>query len=406
LMLLGGSLGDRYGRARVFALGAVGFAVFTAACAVAPTTVALYGARLLQGGAAALLVPNSLAMLEEAFTGEGRGTAVGQWAGWSGVSTAAGPLVGGWLVETASWRWVFAIVIPLALSAAWIAARHTGGHRTSHSSGKRIDYAGAILVSLGLAGVLVALVEGPRGGFGRATIIGAFSIGVVLLAIFAVVETRSKNPLLPLEVFRNREFTGVNLTTLFMYASLSGLFFLLMLQLQNTLHWSSTTAGMTLLPINVLMLVLSPRAGRLAERIGPRLPMVIGALTAAVGAALFYRVRPGASYVTAILPATIVFGLGLSAFVAPLTGAALRAAGRQHAALASGVNNAVARLAGLLATAAIPLAAGLGGMSEVSGPAFSGGFARAMLICAALCALGAVVTRFMVPNATGHSESR
>jgi len=414
LMLLGGALGDRYGRGRVFTIGAVGFAVFTAACAVAPTTPALYAARLLQGTAGALLVPNSLAMLEEAFTGEARGTAVGQWAGWSGVSTAAGPLVGGWLAETASWRWVFAVVIPFALSAAWIAARHASvprasRHTASRSSGERIDYMGAILVSLGLAGVLTALVEGPRGGFGRPVIVGALSVSVVLLVNFVVVEARSKHPLLPLAVFRNREFTGVNLTTLFIYASLSGLFFLLMLELQNALHWSAMTAGMTLLPINVLMLILSPRAGRLAEQIGPRLPMVAGALTAGVGAILFYRVRPGASYVSTILPATIVFGLGLSAFVAPLTGAALRAAGPQRAALASGVNNAVARLAGLIATAAIPLAAGLGGLRDVSGPALTEGFRRGMLICAALCALGVVVTWFMVPatpTATSHHSRR
>jgi EmrB/QacA subfamily drug resistance transporter len=411
LMLLGGSLGDRYGRARVFAIGAIGFGVFTTVCAMAPTTVALYTARLLQGVAGALLVPNSLAMLDEAFTGEARGAAVGQWAGWSGVSTAAGPLIGGWLAEHVSWRWVFAVVIPFAVSAAVIAATHVRSGRTasSHSarsSNAQVDYPGAILVSLGLAGVLVALVEGPRGGFGRPFIIWTLGLGIVLLAIFAVVESRTKHPLLPLEVFKNRQFTGVNLTTLLVYAALNGLLFLLMLELQNALHWGPGTAGMTLLPVNALMLVLSPRAGRLAERIGPRLPMVVGALTAGVGCALFSRVQPGATYLSAILPATIVFGLGLSAFVAPLTGAALRAAGAHHASLASGVNNAVARLAGLLATAAIPLAAGLGGLRDVRGPALASGFARGMFICGVLCVLGAVGAWAMVPGTAASTRDQ
>jgi predicted MFS family arabinose efflux permease len=244
---------------------------------------------------------------------------------------------------------------------------------------------------LGLAGVVTGLIVGPSAGFDRPVVIGSLSAGVVLLAAFVLVEGRTSQPLLPLDVFRSRQFTGTNLTTLLVYGALSGLFFLLMLELQNALHYGPLAAGASLLPINALMLMFSSRTGRLAERIGARLPMATGAAVAAAGMLLFSRVRPGSSYVGAVLPAAIVFGLGLSMLVAPLTGAALSAVDARRKGLASGVNNAVARLAGLLATAAIPLAAGLGGLEEVGGDAFTRGFVRAMWISSALCGLGGLV---------------
>jgi len=395
LMLLGGAIGDRFSRRRVFAIGLTAFAIASLTCAMAPDLILLVVARLVQGAAGALVVPNSLALLETTFHGEARGAAIGRWAAWSSVSTALGPLIGGWLVDLTSWRIVFVCVAPLALVAAAIAMRAKGGARSeSATTHATIDYLGAALATLGLAGVVGALIAGPDVGFRRPAVAAAFVAGLALLAAFIVAERRAKEPLLPPKIFRSRVFVGVNVTTLLVYAALSGLFFLLMLQLQQGLGYSALAAGASLLPINILMLALSPVAGRVAHRIGPRIPMVGGALVAAAGMSLFVRVRPGANYWTTVAPAAIVFGLGLSWFVTPLTSVALGALGEKLAGLASGVNNAVARLAGLLATAVLPLAAGLGGLHSLSGPALSAGFARAMIISAALCVAGGLVAWF------------
>jgi EmrB/QacA subfamily drug resistance transporter len=407
LMLLGGALGDRFRRPVVFAGGCVAFAVTSAGCAVAPGIVSLVLLRVVQGAAGALVVPNSLAMLESAFQGDDRGEAIGQWSAWSAVSTAAGPLLGGWIVDAASWRWVFASVIVLALVAAGIIARHeivsaeapahtrAGKGRASPAAG-HVDYSGAILVTLGLGGTIGALIDGPHRGFGSLGVLAAGVGGVMLLGAFVVVEDRvarrGAQPLLPLSVFRSRQFTGANVITVLVYAALNALLFLLMPQLQSNLGYSALAAGAALLPANILMLVLSPAAGRLSARIGPRLPMAGGALVTAAGMVLFARVQPGVSYLTTVFPAAAVFGLGLAAFVAPLTTAVLGALDQRDAGIASGVNNAVARLAGLIATAALPLAAGLGGLERLTGPAFTAGFERATWISAGLCAAGAAIT--------------
>jgi EmrB/QacA subfamily drug resistance transporter len=407
LMLLGGAIGDRFSRRRVFSIGLSAFAIASLTCAVAPNLISLVIARLVQGAAGALVVPNSLALLETTFRGEARGAAIGRWAAWSSVSTALGPLIGGWLVDLTSWRIVFVCVAPLALIAAGIAMRAKGSARSeSAATHATIDYLGAALATLGLAGVVGALIAGPDVGFRRPAVVAAFVAGLALLAAFIVVEHRAKEPLLPPKISRSRVFVGVNVTTLLVYAALSGLFFLLMLQLQQGLGYSALAAGASLLPINVLMLALSPVAGRVAHRIGPRIPMVGGALVAAAGMFLFARVRPGASYSTSVVPAAIVCGLGLSWFVTPLTSVALGALGEKLAGLASGVNNAVARLAGLLATAVLPLAAGLGGLHSLKGPALSAGFARAMIISAALCVAGALVAWFTVERVTTTRASR
>jgi EmrB/QacA subfamily drug resistance transporter len=406
LMLLGGSLGDRFRRSRVFAVGCVAFGVASIGCALAPSLPVLVALRLLQGVAGSLLVPNSLAMLETSFQGEERGAAIGQWAGWSAVSTALGPLAGGWLVDAASWRWVFASVVPFALGATWVAVRHApaGEPRLARAAGA-VDYLGAVLVTLGLAGVVAALIVGPARGFRTLPVLGAAALGVVLLLGFLAYERQQGRhggaPLLPLGVFRSRQFSGANLMTLLVYGALNGLMFLLMPQLQENVGYSAFAAGAALLPVNAIMLALSPVAGRMAARIGARLPMAAGALIAGGGMLLFARVQPGASYVRVVLPAAIVFGLGLACMVAPLTAAVLAAVSEREAGVASGINNAAARLAGLLAAAALPLAAGLGGMTRLEGPAFAAGFGRAMWICAGLCAAGALVAVLTIggPNA-------
>ena len=391
LILLGGALGDRFSRRKVFAWGLVGFAVASLACAVAPNLILLVTARVFQGIAGGVLVPNSLALLESTFEGEERGAAVGHWASWSAVSTAVGPLLGGWIVDAASWRFVFVIMVPFAIAGA-IAVTVAGRAMKESKSAATVDYAGAALMTLGLAAIVGALMLGPDRGFTTLYPVSLGVTGLVLLVAFVIVENHTKDALLPPGTFASRQFAGVNAATFAIYAALTGLFFLLMLQLQNVLDYSALEAGASLMPINVLLLVISPLAGRIAERRGPRLPMAGGALVATIGMLLFALVRPGATYWTSVLPAAIVFGVGLASLVAPLTTVALTSLGEERAGLASGVNNSVARVAGLLATAIIPLAAGLGGAHSLSGATLANGFTRAMFICAGLCAVGSVIS--------------
>jgi EmrB/QacA subfamily drug resistance transporter len=407
LTLLGGALGDRYGRQRLFIAGAVGFAVATAGSALAPSSGVLLGLRFVQGTAGAMLVPNSLAMLEASFSEEERGTAIGRWAGWSAISTAIGPLLGGSLVDAASWRWVFAVITPVALGAAWLALGGATTQRLDDAPAERpIDYAGAALMVVGLGALTAGLIDGPRLGFGRPMILGALIAGVLLHVAFALLEHRSNSPLLPPALFRSRAFTGANVATLLMYAALNGVLLLLVLQLQGNLGYSAVESGAAFLPSNLMMLVLSPVAGRFAHRHGARGPMTAGALVAGAGMVLFTRVAPGASYVGVVLPAVVVFSLGLSALVAPLTAAVLAAAPERDAGVASGVNNAAARLAGLISAAALPAAAGMGGLEKLSGLRLTQGFARAMWICAGLAIVAAVVTWFTVGSADRTKESR
>lgn len=401
LMLLGGALGDRYGRPRVFAIGCVAFAFALLGCALAPTLPLLVLLRAVQGAAGALLVPNSLAMLDASFAGEERGAAIGQWAAWSAVSTAAGPFAGGWLVDALSWRWVFSAVILFALIGAVILVRHIARGEVAHtgSGGEApIDYSGAALGTVALAGLVGALMSEPTLGARDWRVLGAGIGGLVFLCAFLVVEHRAETPILPLSIFRSRQFSGVNAATFFVYAALNGLFFLLMPQLQSNLHYSALRAGAALTPANVIMLVFSPIAGRASARAGPRALMTVGALVAAAGMLLFARVQPGATYLGTVLPATLVFGFGLAVLVAPLTSAVLSAVKESDTGVASGINNAIARLAGLISTAALPLAAGLGGAATLEGAAYGAGFARAMRICAALCVAGALVTWVTVRN--------
>lgn len=394
LLLLGGALGDRYGRRRVFVIGLVAFTVASLGCALAPTGTALIAARLLQGVGGALLVPGSLAIIDASIREADRGRAVGSWAGLTGVASAIGPFVGGWLVDAVSWRLVFFINVPLAVVAVLITLRHVPESRDGVASGG-IDLAGALSVTVGLGGVIYALIEGPARGWNAVTI-GAAAIGTVALIAFPLIEMRVREPLLVLDVFRSPQFTGANLTTLGVYGALGAAMFLLSLQLQETLGYSALAAGVATLPVTIIMLLLSSRMGAIAQRTGPRLPMTIGALMTAAGLALMARVVPGSTYLSAVLPAVIVFGLGLAITVTPLTSTILASVSEQHVGAASGTNNAISRVAGLLAVAVLPAAAGINTGQSGLGP----GFSRAMLICAVVCALGGVAALLTVRSSS------
>jgi EmrB/QacA subfamily drug resistance transporter len=377
LLLFGGSLGDVLGRRRVFVLGLLGFLVASVACGLAPNSGALIAARGLQGATAAFVVPLSLAIVSATFHADDRGAAVGAWSGLAGVTSALGPLLGGWLIDAVSWRLIFFINVPLIAIAVLVAIVHVPETKDEHSG--RPDWAGASAISIGLAALTYALIE-------QQWIVGVG--GIAALLVFVVIERRAGRPMLPLELFRNSQFTGANLVTFAVYAALGGAFFLLVLQLQLSLGYSALEAGTSLLPVTLLMLLLSSRAGGLAQRIGPRIPMTVGPVIVAVGLLLFGRIQPGASYLAAVLPAVAVFGAGLTLTVAPLTAAVLAAADDEHIGAASGVNNAVGRLAGLLAVAVLPAVAGLD-TADVS--SLSDAFRTSMQICAGLCAAGGAI---------------
>ena len=389
-LLLGGSLGDLLGRRRLFVVGMVWFGVASLACGAAPTIETLVGFRALQGVGAALLVPSSLAIIQATFHPEDRASAIGVWSGISGLSTIIGPFLGGWLTDTVSWRLVFLINPPLIAFAVWAAVRHVPETRRSVSA--KPDVLGAAVAALTLGAFVYVLIEGDRIGWGEPVILGLLLAGLVGIVAFLTIEARGDHPMVPLPVFRNLQFSGTNLATLFIYFALSGISFLLVLQLLGGLGYSSLESGGALAPVTLLLFVMSPWSGRLATRIGPRLPMTIGPLIAAVGTALITRVVPGTQYVSTTLPGLIVFGIGLGITVAPLTAAALAALDEEHAGVASGVNNAVARIAGLLAAALLPFVAGLSGIESPADPAFSPGFQRAMWICASLLAVGGIVS--------------
>lgn len=399
LILLGGSLGDRFGRRRVFLLGIAWFAGASLLCGVAPTAEALVAGRALQGVGGALLTPGSLAILQASFAPGDRARAVGAWSGLSGIAAAIGPFVGGWLIDVGSWRAIFLINVPLALAVIAVALRHVPETRDP-SAVRGIDVAGAVLAIVGLAGMTWALIAaGERGA--TAGVLGTGAVGLASLAGFVAVERRSRHPMLPLDVFASRQFTAANLVTLLVYASLSIMFFLLVIHLQQVVGYSPVRAGAATLPVTGLMLALSARAGQLADRIGPRLPMAVGPLGIATGLALLGRVQADATYLGTVLPALLVFGLGLALTVAPLTATVLAAASTAHAGIASGVNNAVSRGAGLLAVAAIPGLTGLTGDAYNDPVIFASGFRAAMYIGASLAAAGGLLAWVLIRNDDG-----
>lgn len=396
LILLGGSLGDRFGRRRIFLLGTVWFAGASLLCGVAPTSEALVAARALQGIGGALLTPGSLAILQASFAMSDRGRAVGAWSGLSGVAAATAPFVGGWLIDVGSWRPIFLINVPLAVAVVVVSLRHVPETRDA-ARVRGIDVPGALLTVVGLAGVTWALIEaGERGA--TTGVLSSGAIGLGSLAGFVAAERRVRHPMLPLEIFRSWQFSAANLVTFIVYASLSIMFFLFVVHLQQVLGYSPLQAGAATLPITGLMLALSAPAGMLADRIGPRLPMTIGPLGIAAGLALMSRVQAEATYLGTILPGLLVFGLGLSLTVAPLTATVLAAATSKHAGIASGVNNAISRGAGLLAVAAIPGLTGLTGDAYRDPAIFASGFRAAMRISAALAAAGGLLAWLSIRN--------
>lgn len=351
LILLGGSLGDIYGERRVFAIGVSGFGVTSVACALAPSIGVLVATRALQGCAGALLVPSSLAVIVNTFSEEERGAAIGSWTAWGAIAGILGPLVGGELLAISDWRAVFIVNVPLVLVCLGlivIAIPPT----TEKRRGRRVDFLGAALAASGLACTVFALIEQPRLGFGDPAVSGALIGGVLLLVAFVVREATAQEPMLPLRLFRRRNFSAGNVETFALYAGLGILFLFLVLFLQQIGGYTPLQSGFATLPMTLVMFLLSRRFGMLADRYGPRLFMGLGPLVAATGLLLFQRVGHGFDYVTDVLPAELVFALGLSLTVAPLTAAVL-AGSEGEAGIASAVNNAVARVAGLLGTAAV-----------------------------------------------------
>lgn len=396
LLLLGGALGDRYGRKRVFSVGLVLFTLSSLGCGLAQGGGQLIAARLLQGVGGALLVPGSLALINASVREDDRGRAIGTWAGLTGIASAIGPFVGGWLVDTASWRWVFLINLPIAAIALWITGKHVPESRDPNTSGAP-DLPGAVAVTLGLTGTVYALIETPTHGWSTGTVAAAV-VGTFGLLSFPLIESKQHHPLLPLGLFRSRQFVGANLTTFTVYGALSAALFLLSLQLQQTLGYSALEAGVSTLPITIIMLLLSSHMGALAQRVGPRGPMTIGPMVCAAGLVLMTRIVPGSGYVATVLPAVLTFGVGLSITVAPLTSAVLASVSQRHGGVASGVNNAVSRVAGLLAVAVLPSLADLSGTG--TGEPLGQGYGTAMLIAAGLCVLGGITAATSIGRAS------
>ncbi len=381
LILLGGGLGDRFGRRRIFVMGAVGFTLASLLCAVSINVPMLVGARVLQGVAAAMLTPGSLSIIQASFVPEDRGRAIGLWSGLGGVGTAIGPFLGGWLVDAASWRWIFLLNVPLGIAVVTVAVRHVPETRDPNATG-RVDIPGAVLGALALAGLTLGLSE---------TSWLLAIAGVVLLVAFVLTERRTAQPLVPMALFSSRVFNGTNVVTLLLYGALGVVFFLLGLVLQGPLGYTPLQAGAATVPITLAMLFLSSRAGALAERIGPRIPMTVGPLLVAAAMLLLTRIEPDSSYVTDVLPGIVVFGLGLALTVAPLTATALGAVDDEHAGIASGVNNAVARTGQLLAVAAVPVVAGFAPGAMVDAADLISGFHTVMRAAAVTAIIAAVI---------------
>ena len=352
LLLVGGSLDDLFDRRTVFAIGVAGFGVTSVLCAIAPSVEVLIGARALQGIAGALLVPSTLAMIINTFPPDERGAAIGSWTAWTGIATVVGPLAGGLLIDSASWRWIFAInVVPVAITL-WLVAVHVP-KAAERPPGGHVDFLGGLLCALGFGGTIFALIEQPRLGTTSPAVALTFLGGIACLVLFVLHERRTPAPMLPLSLFRERNFAVGNVTTLAMYAGLGAMLFLLGVYVQQVAGYTALAAGASFLPVTALMFALSRRWGALADRYGPRWFMAIGPVVQGIGMLLLLRVGPDADYVTELLPALLVFGLGLSLAVAPLTAAVLAAVDDSRSGVASGVNNAVSRVAGLLAIAVV-----------------------------------------------------
>jgi EmrB/QacA subfamily drug resistance transporter len=397
LLLLAGALGDKYGRKKVFLIGVVWFAIASVLSAVAPSATILIVARGLQGVGAALLTPGSLAILQASFHPDDRGKAIGAWSGLSGVGTAIGPFLGGWLVQAVSWRLIFVINLPIAVLVLLVAMRHVPETRDPSATGP-VDVPGGALVTLGLIGVTYGLIEGPASGWSGAPTLTALAAGAALLGAFAWRERRTASPMLPLSLFSSTQFNATNVVTFVVYGAIGGALFLLPIQLQEVSGYTALEAGISLLPVTVIALVLSARSGALASRIGPRLQMSVGPILVGGGLALFTRITASGDYLTQVLPAVVVFGFGLAVTVAPLTSTVLGAVPAEHSGMASAVNNDVARGASLIAVAVLPGIAGITGDAYQHPAVFSSGFHTASLIAAGLCAAGGLMAAATIRN--------
>jgi len=397
LLLLGGSLGDRYGRRRVFTIGVVWFTISSASCGLAHSATALIVARVVQGIGAALLTPGSLAILQASFVESDRGRAIGAWSGLGGLASAAGPLLGGYLIAAASWRWIFFINVPLGALVLALSVRHVPESFDPKAEGP-IDVLGAAVGMVSLAAVTYGLIEGPGRGFGSPIVLGVLLFGLVGTVAFVLIEHNSSSPMVPLKLFGARQFSVTQAVTLIVYAALGGALFLIPVELQVVNHYSPFEAGAALIPLTVVLLFLSARSGQLAARIGPRLQMGAGPVVVGAGLALLIASTGSRSYLAGVLPAVLVFALGLSITVAPLTTTALAAAPAEHAGIAAAVNNYVARVGSLLAVAVLPALSGISGHAYGHAGSLAVGFRKAMIITASMCALGGLIAAIGIRN--------
>jgi len=397
LLLLGGTLGDSYGRRKVFVIGTVWFAVASLLCGIAPSVGVLIAARALQGVGGALLTPGSLAILQASFAEEDRMAAIGAWSGLGGVATAIGPFLGGWLITAVSWRLVFFINLPLAVLVVAVAARHVP-ETEAPGPVPRLDIKGAACISGALAGITYGLIALSANSWASVSVLLPLAVGLGLLGLFIWVEAREPEPMLPLGIFKSRQFSAANAVTFIVYAALGGLLFLVPTVLQVVHDYPPVAAGSALLPVTFIMLALSSRSGALAARIGPRLQMTVGPLVVAASLALFTLISGSGNYLTAVLPGAVVFGLGVAIMVAPLTATALSAAPAEHAGVASAVNNDVARVGQLIAVAVLPALAGITGDSYLHPAELAHGFRTAAWIAAVFCAAGGVLAGLTIRN--------
>jgi MFS family permease len=423
LLLLGGALGDLYGRRKVFVIGVVWFAVASLACGLAPNTGFLVATRALQGAGAALLTPGSLAILQASFAPDDRSKAIGAWSGLGGVATAIGPFLGGWLIGAVSWRLIFFINLPIAVAVVAIAVRHVpeslaggapdgrkrhsiappaapspGGTTPRWGPRQPLDIGGAVTISLALVGLTYGLIAASSDGWAAPAVLASLLAGAAMFVAFCVVETRGAHPMLPLAIFKSRQFSAANAVTFVVYGALGGALFLVPVVLQEVSGYSALEAGVAMLPLTVIMLALSARSAALSARIGPRLQMTVGPLLIGAGMALFVRVHGKGDYLTQVLPAVLVLGFGLVTNVAPLTATAMSAAPAEHSGIASAVNNDVARAASLIAVAVLPALAGITGDVYLHPAALTHGFHNAVLIAAAASVVAGLLAAATIRN--------